>query len=498
MLMKWMTTLLLLGFGLSATVVDAQTTDKLPEKVKKIRLHKVTRENVATRYKTADKTEARQKIRKMMAKSTDGIWKPLHETEYGYEGGEWFQYGEYNYTYDREGRVVTNTFGDDFFTVRNTFTYDANGQKSMTLEEETDDNGDFIKTSKTVIVYDPFVVSCPISKEVFTWDADLEDWSLGGGNCYKRDVTRNEADDVESVEISTYYDGAYDPVQRHYFTYEAGKPHKPVTYVFDELISDDNGGFIWEESLNFKKIEWDKANGQFTYDWTMWLEDENNHLKSCEVCWEDFHTGYLYGQHGDDGSFVNTLDLYLMSSLGGDGYKAVDTKTMTDENGSFEILYEVYNDLDMDTECTPDELTEINKVVVVFDEHGNNTIYEEYGNDGAGGTELTMMGGSRYDYTYDPVHGGITETVYSECWEGFDEETGEPTGEMTWQPIMKITADDFVDVSTSIEGVQANPQNVPATCYDLNGRVVNQTSGHLRPGVYIVKQGTKTTKVIKK
>ena len=58
---------------------------------------------------------------------------------------------------------------------------------------------------------------------------------------------------------------------------------------------------------------------------------------------------------------------------------------------------------------------------------------------------------------------------------------------------MKVTFDSFIDTNvTAIKGVNDNT-NEPATFYNLQGMKVNDNA----KGLYIMKQGSKTVKIMK-
>lgn len=497
--MTMKTTLLTLAFGFTASTLQSQPAVTVPSSERPIALSVAVKRHFSELHKPADRKAAFRRIKaKAQRAGTSQIWKPLHECEEMMEG-EWLPMTDYYYTYDKRGLVLTNTADDGMAKTRSTFTYNENDLVAMQIDESSFEDSPFENVYKKVSEYDAFVVNCPIRKEVYGWDAASSAWVLGAGNCYTRTVTRDAQNDVTKVEIATYYAGEYAPVQRHYLTYEAAKPHHPVAYKFDELVNDGISGVKWEESISLRNMVWDKANGQITWDWTLWLDDPDNHLKSADVYLGDIRMGTLAGEHRTDGGWSNILDLYPLSQNGDMGYKEIVVKKVTDGNGSYEVDIKVYNDLNTDGVCTDDELAEISKQVAKYDERGNELLYEEYMNDGEGGTELTLMWGLKNEFTYDSKLDVLVQTVFYEYGEAFDE-MGNPTGELGYQPMMRLTADQFVDVTTTT-GISAPELSVPFAApvyYDLRGVNMGTDASKLSSGVYVVKQGAKAVKVVKK
>lgn len=494
MRMKGMITLFALsvcfsGINAQSVVKDAHLDGKtLIKKVRAARLG-----DLRKRYNVSASEKKAFRIARLRASAdqVQEIWKPTHEKEFYYDGGEWFSEGDYYYTYDKKGQVLTNEYVGEGYSQKLFNTYNENGLVIEQIEQDAEEDGPYTNAFKKIAEFDPFVIDCPVLKETYGWMEDTESWKLGMGNCYKRLVTRDDEDRVKNVEIKTFYDGNYESVQKHMFTYDTSG-EGPSAYKFDELVEMD-GDVGWDESLNMQHIVWNKCNSQLTYDWTAWLEDPNNQIKSCDLYYYDTQMGTLGGEYTDKGQTV-TMDLYMMSGLGGDGYKMVDKKTMTDESGSFELVSTTWYDMDLNGECTDDEKAEIMKIVVQFDDHGNEVLYEEYGNDYEGGEELFLMGGTKTTYTYDE-HGATVRTEYAEYVPDFDDWGNDLGG--GYEPFLKIEALETAEV-TNIQNVNAVSSENAKKIYGINGTFLGGDLNKLAPGLYLIQQNGKTMKILKK
>lgn len=142
-------------------------------------------------------------------------------------------------------------------------------------------------------------------------------------------------------------------------------------------------------------------------------------------------------------------------------------KEYTDKNGSFEYneIYDEYGDLDL------------YRLVEIKDEHGNTISSKVYDNDGEGGP-LQIADSNETAYTY---------------YEDTDEFTSIAWGDY------KYVYSDFIDVTTQ-SGISSTTinENAPTSIFDMSGRQVGTSIDNLKShkGVFIIKQGNSTRKVI--
>lgn len=80
------------------------------------------------------------------------------------------------------------------------------------------------------------------------------------GNCFHRQINRDDAGNVVGVQVSVLYNGVYDPIQRISFTY--GADGKPADITELSLTADANGSFTWVLGQRYSDLVWADFNGQ--------------------------------------------------------------------------------------------------------------------------------------------------------------------------------------------------------------------------------------------
>lgn len=247
-----------------------------------------------------------------------------------------------------------------------------------------------------------------------------------------------------------------------------------LTYEYD---SDQS---YWEEYYLLKNMQWKNTDGQFT---AVELDDffsGANRLLSADVYSADELAGTIEASYNDaDGSLSYTFN--YIEPLG----KDCMTIDYTDKNGSYKASSLYYEDQNEDETLTDDELMEGIIDVVKVDEHGFITYEDESMVMGPDETEL--MGASRYDYTYDPAYNYPTQQIHSEY--DFDEED--------FVPFLKVVSSDFVDVTTSIRNI-THAETAGKAVYSLQDVKMDESLNNVPAGVYIVKDGEKTMKIMKR
>lgn len=414
-----------------------------------------------------------------------GLWRPAHEKEYLYEEGEWVDYGDYNYKYNQQGYILETLYDDGETKDLLSNVLNENNLVTDQVEQIAEDGVTFVNYLRRTAEYDPQLTDLITNKVTYMWYNDA--WDMNQGTySYKRTITRNDAGNVTSVVVASYYDGAYEDLQRQTITYDEATG-KATTYKLEALDYDNT----WETSTYLKNIEWDKTNGQLGKEYTEWLQGDNR-LKKADMVIEYDGAEYTYAtlsvDYQDNGGYTLIVDGTAMASLGASAAYQKDVLTYTDENGSIEYVTTYYEDANGDAAFTDDELVETAKIIEKFDSHGNETLYEEYAQDEETG-ELTLDNASKYEYEYDETTGARKQETHYEL---ADAATG------TYEPFMKIVADEFVDASASIGNAVTMNADTASAVYNLQGVKVGVSTNNLPAGLYIVKSAGKTVKMIKK
>lgn len=174
------------------------------------------------------KNGGKYKIQKMRpvkkfqkAEATTSIWRPETQilSEWDPEASEWMYSAKYETTYDAAGRILTDlvtplapegTPAEDEPAQRTTYVYNEFGMPTSQLVEESDENG-FANYSKKIREYDPQAHNVIVANtESMWWD---DEW-VEIGNCYRREVTRNNLGNVTEVTIKVLYEGEYEATQK--------------------------------------------------------------------------------------------------------------------------------------------------------------------------------------------------------------------------------------------------------------------------------------------
>lgn len=423
--------------------------------------------------------------RSPMKAEVTGLWRPAHEKEYLYEEGDWVDYGDYSYKYNPQGYILETLYDDGETKDLLSNVLNENNLVTDQVEQIAEDGVNYVNYLRRTAEYDPQLTDLITNKTTYMWYNDA--WDMNQGTySYKRTITRNDAGNVTSVVIASYYDGAYEDLQRQTITYDE-TTGKAVTYKLEVLADVDS----WETSVYLKNIEWDRTNGQLGKEYTEWFQGDNR-LKKADMVLEYGDTELTYAtltvDYQDNGSFTLIMDGTAMASFGGTAAYQKDVMTYTDENGSYEYTTTYYEDANGDVAFTDDEVADEAKVIEMYDSHGNETQYKEYMLDEETG-ELTLDAASKYEYEYDEATDARKTETYYELSDAATE---------TYEPYMKIVADEFVDVTASISNaVTMNADNASAV-YNLQGVKVGVSTENLPAGLYIVKANSKTVKMIKK
>lgn len=365
-------------------------------------------------------------------------WEPTHEKEYFYMDGAWEAGGDYYYTYDGKGNVLSFTYSDEEGKVRTTYTYNENNKVVRQLEETAEPDGEFVKSSLNEKEYDPQVPSLVVRNDNYYWDEVAQDW-VPSFNCYKREVVRDADGNVTQVDVLLFYEGAYENNQRITVTYADGK----ATTYRQEAVEDfeADGTPVWSEYVYLTDIEWENTDGQIVWDWDVLFEGDNR-IKLANVMDGDIVIGTIKAVYT-----AGKPDYVLEIHYPADEMNTAELNRVTmrqkDENGSYSYESALYSDDNEDGKFAEEELYDCLTVIEYFNDHGSQVLYEEFmlGEDG----KMQQSGGTRTTYTYGEEHGERTGMVVEEWEEEYDED-GMPIGG-GYVPYFRIVADEHTEIT---------------------------------------------------
>lgn len=412
----------------------------------------------------------------MAAKKASGgnLVLPCHEETFYYDDGEWFADGTYELSYDKQGNVVKQVESYDDGATQTTYEYNNNGMEVTRTIAQDDGEGNFVNSTLLKKEYDEKVSSLVTSSMEYTWNNN--DWQLiSAGRTWKRDVSRNDDENVTGVSLSTYYNGDFDETYRSSLTYDSNGAAS--TWKYEELAYDEaTGGFAMQPIYTMKNIKWANTNGQIVnFEMDEFFTGDNRVAAATVIDEEDQIEGQLTATYEDNGNYTYHLVTDTPASEGTCYY------TIDDANGSFTKYSVSASDTNSDGRIDSQDETYSDKYTVEYDEHGNIVAEASY-EDG----EITFA--MKYEYEYGNANSDYpTQQIHYE----YDIEADE------YLPLIKVVSSDYIDVTNSISTIEA-ANNTKTTIYNLQGMSLNRTYNNLPAGIYIVRNGNKTSKILKK
>lgn len=343
----------------------------------------------------------RARIQARATAEANTIYKPLEETYYFYDDGEWLEAMNASYTYDDQGRVLTvvsTTPESTTWQNRTSYKYDTYGNITQILEESSTDGGkNWEPSSKYENEYDDVVTDFRTATLMYAWDYE---WVLRYGTKYA--ITRNSGKVVTGAERLTNFQDEFTPIAR--LTNTVGNDGK-ITAVKEEELGVDGADYVWEEYFDYRDIVWENTDGQ-----ALGFDPENyavgaNRIKAAKLYFEGEPEADVTGEYTDEQSGRLEIEFYAGDALAFE-------HAVLDDFGSYvdERTLQYTEDDEVFTET---ELYE-----VTYNERGRITLEtasylydeEEY-------VEKLI-----YDYTIDPDKDAVCQTLTS-VYNSEDDET---------------------------------------------------------------------------
>lgn len=409
------------------------------------------------------------------APTTESLMMPKHEEEWNYEEAEWFKSGDYYYTHDTNGNVLKNTYVDEISSTETTFTYNENNNVVSQIELYSEDGEPFENSSKRTMEYDPIATNTITNSQSYSWDGT--DWLLvSDGHTFKRVITRNDAGNIIGVEVYSYFMNEYHLQHRSTITYNS--ENVAETWKYEELGYTSTGDLVMNEVYTLIDMKWQKTDGQIMTlnELSDFFTGSSNQLAEATATYAGNVTGYITASYQDNGSYTYRY-LYTTAPCAAETY----THTITDANGSYVETIVAYEDMNEDGLLTIEELVMEEDLTVTKDQYGR--VIEEVAT-----ADGELMFSAKYEFTYNEEYGSYpVEQLYSEY--DFDVED--------FVPFLKIVATDFYDVA-GVEDIIIDNSSEVKSIYNLQGVNVGTEMDNLPAGVYIINQGGKVSKIVKR
>lgn len=228
----------------------------------------------------------------------EDLWVAKTQKGFGWTGNEW-ELGEvYTQSYTRDGQISLQTVVDmEGGVSRQSFRYNSNGKVIYRLTSVANStSGPFKDTQKLTRTYDHILTG-------FITDNDqkvLIGTSWQPSNCYKQQITRNDAGDVTGMVRAVYFQGIYDPTHHFSIIYnESGDATEITTEDLDYNYNKQE--YYWKPGPGYKDIVWDRFDGQLVSLDNLF--DGANRIKSAvaTVGGEEYRVS---AEYFDDGSWI--------------------------------------------------------------------------------------------------------------------------------------------------------------------------------------------------
>lgn len=446
------------------------------------------------------------------------IWR--HKTGVHYttkdNGATWTKIGDIAFSYDTKGNLLsqkeTNAVSGGIDLTE--YTYDAQGHNTSSKWTIND----------TPDAYNEYFYDDPILKDLcmgglsYSYDEATKKW-INPKEKNRLSFTRNSQNNITEVnKKDIVYDGTIH-IDKLYNTYD--KSGTKLTNMVTTSYSSSNGETRYDKKAF--DLVWYKTNGQ-VYDFNKVCclsleleEDKDNLLKSGNIYTltpdgtgvSNIYT--LKNTYDGKGGYVRETESY---------FKDLErTKKTVSDDGTEHYIYESYKDYNSDGTYSSNEIIEKRETVIktingkrlqewfmsydynedgteksrykltsTHDEHGNNTIYEAFWSFDQGKTWVIARQGERYTYEYDEATG----EMLSALTERYNTETQQ------YEKRSKYVYSQIEDVATAIDQPSADNGEAPTAVYNLQGVYMGATTDQLPTGIYLVKQGGTTHKVLKR
>ena len=447
------------------------------------------------------------------------IWR--HKAGIGYttkdNGATWTKGSDIAFSYDAQGNLLSRktTSAASGDSDLEEYTYDARGHQTSSKWT----------ISNTPYSYSEFFYDDPVLKDLYmgslsySYDEATKKW-INPVEYGRLRITRNGQNNITEVSKTSVssIDGT---ITKNMLSNTYDNAGTKIT----GMITKDYSSYKDETSYGKQAFDltWHKTNGQ-VYDFSkvcytnLELEEDNDNLIS---------SAHIYDLTSD-GTGVTNIYTIKATYDGKGGYvrETTDyfkkfyriTKTVSDD-GTEHYVDESYKDYNSDGIYSSNEVvqkreTEIKTIngkrvqnylkiwsykedgteemrydfTSTHDEHGNNTVYVAYISYDKGQTWSMNRLGERHTYEYDEATGEMLSNLY----ERYNTETQQ------YEKRTKYVYSQIEDVATAIEQPSADLADAPTAVYNMQGVYMGTSTTTLPAGIYLVKQGDKTRKVIKR
>lgn len=365
-------------------------------------------------------------------------------------------------------KVPTHSWTWDYDGMRNTYryesdyTYNANGTVATELQRHHE-----TPQKRITHTYDAVATQLPTLTTEASYDESAQTWSEEQ-TTYRYDVKRNDAGQVvQMVSYEEKDNWTLEPETTVDITYTADGQPDVVTLTTDYDLSS-------EIVVTFSDITWTSDDSQQMAELgdMFSLISGGKQVESATMGLSMMGlplSGPLTVTYAESGDITANANLGYMGTT----ILSIDiTQTTTDAYGSYQL----------DASISGMGQNGYSRTVVTIDDHGNVTQTDEY--DGTTADDLEKTDSERTEYFYLEYVDQRAIVYYS-----WDETTD------TYTPYLKVVYDEF---TTSIQTTPEAVSGASKRIYSANGVVVGQSEENLPSGLYIVREGSTSRKLLKR
>lgn len=407
----------------------------------------------------------------LAASAADPLWRATRETVYEPSETDANKLVlSYNtaLTYTSEGLPVEEVqVAVDGTRMRRTLTYTPEGRMASELIEYFV-GGEWVKYRTRTREYDRQTGIITLSED-YTYEGSTS----YPGNCYRREITRNDDGNVTEVILSVFFNNEYDPTQRITIGYGEDARANSISCFDLTAVGSD---LVWMPGATYTEIVWHETDGQIVS-----VDDffrGANRIASAHYIntnngkpWNDYDLAATYADEGPD--FV-AISNGLCQNIE-DARITRDYKVTTAADGNVTTSLLTTYEVPTDPEFLPANYLETSVV-------------------DAGGFEIEL---SQYAWETDPEQRDLLTQVLTEVV--YDPATGHALSATTTEdgmPLTRIEYSGYVDCTQqdAIGQLPASLSGQPAQYFDLQGRKLAAPS---RRGFYIQRRGNEVNKILK-
>lgn len=415
---------------------------------------------------------------KMKGVAGSSIMKPGYAIKANRDGDAWKDYAKYTFTYDRQGRTLSELAENldlsqtQYYTYSLAeYTYDESGRltKADVKGGFSPDNMQLVYTAS--IEYDNVRPDLVVSQEAY--DVEADGTKTMNEDSYKQVIERDDKGNITAVHSFTWYNDGWLEVQQLETAY--GTDGKPLTLT-QSVATQKSAADPIELTVNeaYADCTWQQTDGQIAY--VDEIMTGNNLITSAKVNMTSQSDVTMTVEYPEqDFDYVMTYEYTYLSLF---PTKSVTSFKDFGDKGSYSKTV-----LDQDlTSAGAYPVQSINQILYTYDDYGN--LLEAQNQTFYGHTIINSW--EKGTVENDPATGYPATYIHStyKLQDGNDYYG-------SWEEDSRVSYGGWFDVTTA--GISQTNVNTmgKAEYYTLSGVKVNSPSH----GIFIRKQGNRTEKV---